>query len=318
MTKSYQIKINQGKTTEPINVPQAGSKGQAVTVKAVAGARYQLIDPETGVAPENIRASRQGQDLKVSFEGSKTTDLVIEGYYKVSPEGYNGLVGEAESGKFYEYIPENASGLASVPMLAESGPAIGMALGGAEVAPAGAAVGLLAAGLFSPWLIGAGAVGAAAVAGGGGSSSTGGGTTPANNTNAKIQISSIDKDTGVGSGDFYTADNTLTYFGKVSSFTSNGDQVKLELKDKSGAVISTAYVTPDASGNWSWNDTANTRTDGNYSLDASIIDKTGKAVSTSNTSQIITVDTQSGKNTDPSNLSNLPSDDPNKDAVDWL
>ncbi|MGV1046752.1 hypothetical protein [Limnohabitans sp.] len=100
----------------------------------------------------------------------------------------------------------------------------------------------------------------------------------------------------------------------VSSFTSNGDQVKLELKDKSGAVISTAYVTPDASGNWSWNDTANTRTDGNYSLDASIIDKTGKAVSTSNTSQIITVDTQSGKNTDPSNLSNLPSDDPNKDA----
>ncbi|MGV1045445.1 hypothetical protein [Limnohabitans sp.] len=73
MTKSYQIKINQGKTTEPINVPQAGSKGQAVTVKAVAGARYQLIDPETGVAPENIRASRQGQDLKV-WHSPKSVD----------------------------------------------------------------------------------------------------------------------------------------------------------------------------------------------------------------------------------------------------
>ena len=162
MTKTYQIKINQGKDAKALDVPQAGSKGQPVTVNAVAGARYQLIDPETGYAPENIRVTRQGKDLKISFEGSNTSDLVIQDYYKVSPEGYNGLVGETESGKFYEYIPESAAGMASVPMLADSGQLVGMALGGAEVAPAGAAVGVLAAGLFSPWLLGAGAVAAAA------------------------------------------------------------------------------------------------------------------------------------------------------------
>ena len=164
MTKTYQIKINQGKDAKALDVPQAGSKGQPVTVNAVAGARYQLIDPETGYAPENIRVTRQGKDLKISFEGSNTSDLVIQDYYKVSQEGYNGLVGETESGKFYEYIPESASGMASVPMLADSGQLVGMALGGAEVAPAGAAVGVLAAGLFSPWLLGAGAVAAAAPA----------------------------------------------------------------------------------------------------------------------------------------------------------
>lgn len=166
MTKTYQIKINQGKDTQTLDIPQAGVKGQAVTVKAVSGARYQLIDTTTQYGPENIRVSRQGKDMKVSFEGSNTTDLVIEDYYKVSPEGYNGLIGEAETGRFYEYIPESASGLASVPMLAESGQAVGMALGGAEVAPAGAAVGVLAAGLFNPVWLGAGALGAAAAAGG--------------------------------------------------------------------------------------------------------------------------------------------------------
>ena len=68
MTKTYQIKINQGKDSKPLDIPQAGAKGQAVTVKAVSGARYQLIDPETGYGPENIRASRQGKDLKVAID----------------------------------------------------------------------------------------------------------------------------------------------------------------------------------------------------------------------------------------------------------
>ena len=162
MTKTYQIKINQGKDSKIVEIPQAGPKGPAVTVKAVEGARYQLVDPQTGFGPENIRTSRQGKDLKVSFEGSQTTDLVVENYYAVTPEGFNGLIGEAESGRFYEYIPESAAGMASVPMLADSGQVVGMALGGAEVMPTGAAVGVLAAGLFSPWLLGAGALAAAA------------------------------------------------------------------------------------------------------------------------------------------------------------
>ena len=273
MTKTYQIKINQGKDAKALDVPQAGSKGQPVTVNAAAGARYQLIDPETGYAPENIRATRQGKDLKISFEGSNTSDLVIQDYYKVSPEGYNGLVGETESGKFYEYIPESAAGMASVPMLADSGQLVGMALGGAEVAPAGAAVGVLAAGLFSPWLLGAGAVAAAAAAGGGSKGAAADTTPPAGQTGAlaavtdsgaKDNITNITKPTIVGKAEagaavevsFRDASGKLTGPYKPTSLDANGNytlQVPNDLADASVDTKGTQYTpvikVTDAAGN---------------------------------------------------------------------
>ena len=125
------------------------------------------------------------------------------------------------------------------------------------------------------------------------------------NKAASVFISSIDdgstttnkttgsKDTGISSKDFYTADNTLTYFGKVSSFTSNGDLVKLELKDSSGKVINSTYVPPDSGGMWSWNDQSNQRIDGKYSLDATIVDKAGNSVNSNSgglATQQITID----------------------------
>ena len=242
MTKTYQIKINQGKDAKALDVPQAGSKGQPVTVNAVAGARYQLIDPETGYAPENIRVTRQGKDLKISFEGSNTSDLVIQDYYKVSPEGYNGLVGETESGKFYEYIPESAAGMASVPMLADSGQLVGMALGGAEVAPAGAAVGVLAAGLFSPWLLGAGAVAAAAAGGGskGGAADT---TPPAGQTGALAAVT----DSGAKDKDNITNITKPTIVGKAEA----GAAVEVSFRDASGKFTGPYKPTSlDANGNY--------------------------------------------------------------------
>lgn len=247
MKKTYQIKMNQGKDSKVLDVTPAGTKGQAVTIKAEAGARYQLVDTETNYGPENIRASRQGKDLKISFEGSNTTDLVIEDYYKVSPEGYNGLIGEAEGGKFYEYIPESASGMASVPMLAESGPVVGMALGGAEVAPAGAAVGVLAAGLFSPWLVGAGALGAAAAAGGGG----GGGaaavakdtTAPTGQTGALF--ADVNSDSGA-LGDNRTSVTKPTIRGKAEANST----VEISFKDSAGNVTGPYKTTADANGDY--------------------------------------------------------------------
>jgi len=240
MKKTYQIKINQGKDSKVLDVTQAGTKGQAVTVHAEPGARYQLVDTETNYAPENIRASRQGKDLKISFEGSNTTDLVIEDYYKVSPEGYNGLIGETESGKFYEYIPENASGMASVPMLVESGPVVGMALGGSEIAPAGAAVGVLAAGLFSPWLVGAGALGAAAAAGGGGAAKDT--SAPTGQTGALAAIS----DSGT-QGDNRTNVTKPTITGKAEANST----VEISFVDSTGKATGPYKTTADASGNYS-------------------------------------------------------------------
>lgn len=242
MTKTYQIKINQGKDAKALDIPQAGSKGQAVTVKAVSGARYQLIDPETGFGPENIRASRQGKDLKVSFEGSKTTDLVIEDYYTVTADNFNGLIGEAESGKFYEYIPENASGMASVPMLADAGQVVGMALGGAEVAPAGAAVGVLAAGLFSPWLLGAGALGLAAAGGGGG----GGAAATTDTTKPTGQTGELAVVSDSGARDHVTNVTKPTITGKSEA----GSTVEVSFVDPAGKVTGPYKTTADASGNY--------------------------------------------------------------------
>jgi hypothetical protein len=248
MTKTYQIKINQGKDAKMVDIPQAGPKGEAVTVKAVQGARYQLVDPQTGFGPENIRASRQGKDLKVSFEGSQTTDLVVENYYAVTPEGYNGLIGEAESGRFYEYIPESAVGLASVPMLADSGQVVGMALGGAEVTPSGAAVGVLAAGLFSPWLLGAGALAAAAAGGGGGSGSGAAkDTTPPTGQTGALTAAS---DSGVKNDDNMTNVTKPIITGNAEA----GSTVEISFKDSVGNVTG-PYKTPiDANGNYTLKD----------------------------------------------------------------
>lgn len=245
MTKTYQIKINQGKDAKMVDIPQAGPKGEAVTVKAVPGARYQLVDPQTGFGPENIRASRQGKDLKVSFEASQTTDLVVENYYAVTSEGYNGLIGEAESGRFYEYIPESAVGLASVPMLADSGQVVGMALGGAEVTPSGAAVGVLAAGLFSPWLAGAGALVAAAAGGGGGGGAAKDTTEPTGQTGALSPVPGSDSST---LGDDRTNVTKPTITGKAEA----GSTVEISFVDTAGKKVAGPYkTTADANANYS-------------------------------------------------------------------
>lgn len=179
MSKTYQIKVNQGTgESKFIDIPAEAGKGKPMHVKAVAGGKYQLLDVSSGFAPENIRASRSGKDLHVFFEGREEADLVIVDYYEVTAEGFNGLIGEAESGSFYEYIPESALGQTAVPLLSDKSSPIGMALGGVEINPSGAAVGVLvaAAGLFNPLLLGAGALGAAAIASGGGGSDAGNGT----------------------------------------------------------------------------------------------------------------------------------------------
>lgn len=316
MRKTYQLKTNAIKGEQQvIDVTPAMGK-TPVKVPAAAGARYELIDSATKAAPDNIRAMRKGKNLQIFFDGDTEPGAVIENFYQAHTDNLPTLVGRTEQGVLYEYIPESAAPSAVVSQLGDTGNAYGMALGGQELAASGAAVGLLAAPLaagFSPLLLGAGVLGAAALAGGGGGSSGSGTKTPSN-SNAKVLIASISEDTGSSSADFYTADNSLHYSGKITGFTANGDQVKLELKDSYGKIIRTDYLTPDANGNWSWNDQNNTRADGNYTLQASIVDKAGNMVN-SGTSQIITIDTSSSLNTDPSDPAKQPASDPNSRFV---
>lgn len=252
MSKSYKIKVNSGKgEAKFVDIPQAGTTGKPLTVKAVAGGKYQLVDDSSGFAPENIRAKRVGKDLQVFFEGRATADLVVEDYYDVTAEGFNALIGEAESGRFYEYIPESAVGNTAVPALADGSKQIGMALGGAEINPAGAAVGaLVATGLFNPLLLGAGAVGAAAAASGGGSNSgtgtatdgTGGTGTGSATTIGKLDVSEL-SDSGA-TGDNITNVTNPVIVGKVDAGASS---ISVRFRDPTGKLsdTSTATVQPD-------------------------------------------------------------------------
>lgn len=179
MKKTYQLKTNALKGEQQV-IDVTPALGKAPTrLSAAGGARYELIDPATKSAPDNIRVRRKANDLEVFFEGDSEAGLVIEDFYKVHTDHLPTLVGKTEQGALYEYIPESASPTAVVTQLGVTGNSYGMALGGQELAASGAAVGLLAAPLlagFSPLLLGAGVLGAAALAGGGGGSSNSGGT----------------------------------------------------------------------------------------------------------------------------------------------
>jgi hypothetical protein len=150
-------------------VPQrAGANGQPLRIKATPGAKYQLQEvSDTGksrgkpVGPDFVKTRRVGKNLQILLEGSTEADVIIEDYYDVFVDGYNGLVGQAENGSFYEYIPEDPDTAGLVGSLRDGGQAVNAALGGAEVQGAGAAIGLLA---FNPLLGALGLAGAGAAA----------------------------------------------------------------------------------------------------------------------------------------------------------
>ena len=227
MSKSYKIKLNQGPgEAKLVDIPQVSGTSQPLAVKAVPGGKYQLVDASTGYGPENIRASRFGKNLQVFFEGRGQPDLVIEDYYIEAPEGFNGLIGESESGRFYEYIPETAVGNSAVPLLADGSNQVGMALGGAEINASGAAVGaLVAAAAFNPLLLAPLAL-LGAAAGGGGGASGGGGTT--DTTPPVIKSAKLHVDDDTGAKDNVTSDKTPRITGETEA---NAD-VSVEVNGK--------------------------------------------------------------------------------------
>ncbi|MBE2899201.1 hypothetical protein HPC37_10620, partial [Pasteurellaceae bacterium 20609_3] len=142
MAKQITLNINNAKETLD-TVKIAVHSGKAVIVKAQPHVNYQLTDDATNFAPENIMIQRDGDDLKVAFEGStiEQPDLIIEGYYADGNGADSLLVGQFENGKVYPYVPESAVKADAVTELAD-GAAAGQALGGEPVTALWA---------FSPW-----------------------------------------------------------------------------------------------------------------------------------------------------------------------
>ena len=207
MKNAYQVivKAHQGaEKSKTYDVPDPGSWWGALKIKALPGARYQLVDKTTGQGPDNIRVKRKGNDLAISFEGRSDADLVISGYYEYAEPGWGAVIGETDPGVYYAYIPESGESIALVGSLPDGASNVGMALGGEQIVGSGAAVGALVGAVgFNPLLTAPLAlVGAAAGGGGGGGSAD---TTPPNRPAAKLHA---EDDTGVSHSDGFTADST--------------------------------------------------------------------------------------------------------------
>jgi hypothetical protein len=146
-------------------------------------------------------------------------------------------------------------------------------------------------------------------------------STPDANTSATVTVDAISTDSGVSSSDFITSDNTLVYIGSVTGFTNNGDVVKVDITPAGGATV-TAYtsvtMTGANTGIWVLDKSAISLADGNYTVVATVVDKAGNRVNSlaaGQATQIVTVDTDASKNTDPSNGGNTPATDTNTAAT---
>ncbi|MFT7880166.1 MAG: hypothetical protein ABXS91_07215 [Sulfurimonas sp.] len=136
-----------------------------VHVKAHSNVKYLLSEKANGYAPENIVVKRVGKDLYIVFEGGDIDDpdVIIEGYYDQS-DAY--IVGQAEDGLYYAYIPENAE-LSDALSGLDNGTAAGQALGGEGSSSALAEDGGISTMALVGTLLGVGGV--AGLAGSGGS-----------------------------------------------------------------------------------------------------------------------------------------------------
>ncbi|MDU8925679.1 cell wall anchor protein, partial [Pasteurellaceae bacterium LIM206] len=143
-------------------------QNQSIVIDSRDKSNYQLIDDQTGFAPQNIIAKRIGKDLQITLEdGNLTPDIVIKDYYGEgnTEEVTNLIVGQHENGKIYAYVPESGEKPDAVSMLDDTD-AAPQALGGDElVSPFW---------VFNPWwllaLVPLAAIAVAAGSNGGGDS----------------------------------------------------------------------------------------------------------------------------------------------------
>ena len=141
MAKQYKVIAQNGKdVAKEIRFEQdIGARGQPIRIKAEAGVKYELQDLQRDkpVGPDYVKVRRSGKNLLVIFAGENEASLVIEDYYDVMPAGHEGLMGRAENGKYYPYIPEDPKTMGLVPVLSDGAQAVNVALGNAEVTPFG-------------------------------------------------------------------------------------------------------------------------------------------------------------------------------------
>ena len=157
MGKKIEVIVKEGQNVISNNTVVEGS-GKPLVIKAGSHQSYELKDIATGVAPDQIYVVRDGKNLKIKIgkkdkKGDDAADIIIEEYF----EHDNSLIGVAENGEYYNFIPQGADPEASY-----------YSLGGETLVES-----------ETDWLpiilgvLGAGAIAAAASGGGGGGDKTG-------------------------------------------------------------------------------------------------------------------------------------------------
>ncbi|MBI0426499.1 Ig-like domain-containing protein, partial [Psychrobacter sp. NG27] len=143
------IIVKTNDATQTISQVQVATKdGTPTIITAMDRVNYEFHDTAIGRAPNHIITKRIKNDLHVSFEkDGQESDLIIEGFYE---EPDSALIGIAEDGEYYYYIPDTGETYDYVTQL-EVGDVEGQALGGEDYVavaaipwwiPAAAALGL--------------------------------------------------------------------------------------------------------------------------------------------------------------------------------
>ncbi len=221
MAKNYKVLVNDASGVEAnvVNIQQGrGDVGSPVRLLAQRGARYEFQDElkGKGLAPDQVRVKRSGNNLHVMFDGSQKPDVVIEDFY-AAPNRNNGLTpvlsGMAENGSIYAYTPQDPlviEGKSAAELEGEH--PIWMSLGGSPINTDAFVLSSLplaaATSGGSGWLTAGGLLGAAAIGGGGG----GGGGGPVLSATGTGHLAT-ETDSGYSSSDGMTSQNKPIYTG---------------------------------------------------------------------------------------------------------
>ncbi|MDO5768492.1 MAG: hypothetical protein Q4P13_03225, partial [Psychrobacter sp.] len=154
------IIIKTHSATQTINqITEITKDGKPTIIEAQKFVNYELLDAELQKAPHHIITKRVKNDLHVSLEvEGVASDLIIKGFYDYDEQA---LIGQAEDGNYYYYIPDTAEVADYVTQL-EAGDIEGQALGGpGQQNPWWIGAGDDAGFAILPWLVGLAGLGAA-------------------------------------------------------------------------------------------------------------------------------------------------------------
>lgn len=152
--KNITIKIqNANQLVEQVRI--VTKDGEPTIIPAQKAVNYEFVDDETGHALQHIVTKRQDNDLHLSFGGNgQEVDVIIQNFYAYKDSA---LIGLAEEGQYYNYIPDTANPQDYVTEL-NNGDIEGQALGGKGFAEPWWVAGSSELNVF-PFLLGLGFIG---------------------------------------------------------------------------------------------------------------------------------------------------------------